>query len=153
MIRLISRQRESLTFPLSSVHLRERPLDPTRPKSMFPSTSAITYWQVEHEDSIVNGNIFRGSKAASQSVEKASVTGQSISCVALRSTDFLTLVWPTLGASNTSHPIHFRTDDHIERQHNEFLTASKMLPVLSVQETCCGGTSSCGCGTSARSSI
>ena len=23
---------------------------------MFPSTSAITYWQIEHEDSILNGN-------------------------------------------------------------------------------------------------
>ncbi|CAH1239559.1 ITPR1 [Branchiostoma lanceolatum] len=38
------------------VHLRVRPQDTNKPRSMFPSSSAITYWQVEHGDDIMNGN-------------------------------------------------------------------------------------------------
>ncbi len=43
-----------------SVHMRVRPADQARPHSMFPSTSAITYWQLEAEDSIINGKIVKG---------------------------------------------------------------------------------------------
>ena len=38
-----------------TVHLRERSVDPSKPKSAFPSTSAITYWQVEQENSVLDG--------------------------------------------------------------------------------------------------
>ena len=38
------------------VHLRIREVDQLVPKSLYPSTSAITYWQIEAEASILKGN-------------------------------------------------------------------------------------------------
>jgi len=40
-------------------HLRLRPVDQNNPKSLFPSTSAITYWQIEMEDGAINGNVVK----------------------------------------------------------------------------------------------
>lgn len=37
------------------VHLRIRSVDQSKPRTLFPSTSAITYWQVEMEDGALNG--------------------------------------------------------------------------------------------------
>ncbi|KAK2148285.1 hypothetical protein LSH36_505g01003 [Paralvinella palmiformis] len=37
------------------VHLRVRPVDQSNPRTLFPSTSAITYWQIELQDEAVNG--------------------------------------------------------------------------------------------------
>ena len=39
-----------------SVHFRIRVIDQHRPKSLTPSTSGITYWQIEAEHSILHGN-------------------------------------------------------------------------------------------------
>ncbi|XP_074650375.1 inositol 1,4,5-trisphosphate-gated calcium channel ITPR3-like [Tubulanus polymorphus] len=45
---------------LQDVHLRLRPIDQiNRPQSLLPSTSGLTYWQVEAEDNILNGNVLR----------------------------------------------------------------------------------------------
>ncbi|XP_070173522.1 inositol 1,4,5-trisphosphate-gated calcium channel ITPR3-like [Littorina saxatilis] len=41
------------------VHLRLRPVDQSQPKTMFPSTSADTYWQIEMEDGPVAGGIVK----------------------------------------------------------------------------------------------
>ena len=38
------------TCILFSVHFRMRPVNQQNPKTLFPSTSAITYWQFELED-------------------------------------------------------------------------------------------------------
>ncbi|CAD5117763.1 DgyrCDS6509 [Dimorphilus gyrociliatus] len=38
------------------VHMRLRPIDNSKPKTMFPSTSAITYWQVEHKNGLQYGS-------------------------------------------------------------------------------------------------
>lgn len=38
-----------------SVHFRVRAIDQHRPKSLSPSTSGITYWQIEAEHSILDG--------------------------------------------------------------------------------------------------
>jgi len=40
----------------TSVHFRIRVIDQHRPKSLSPSTSGITYWQIEAEHSILDGN-------------------------------------------------------------------------------------------------
>ncbi|XP_065834186.1 inositol 1,4,5-trisphosphate receptor type 3-like isoform X2 [Oscarella lobularis] len=45
--------------PVENVHLRLRPADQDRPRSLFPSTSAITYWQIELEKSSVTGEIIK----------------------------------------------------------------------------------------------
>ena len=37
------------------VHLRIREVDQLIPKSLYPSTSANTYWQIEAESSILYG--------------------------------------------------------------------------------------------------
>ncbi len=44
------------TSLIVSVHLRVRRQDGTVPKSMYPSTSAITYWQIEKEHNLIDGN-------------------------------------------------------------------------------------------------
>ncbi|XP_064638087.1 inositol 1,4,5-trisphosphate receptor type 2-like isoform X2 [Lineus longissimus] len=45
---------------LQNVHLRVRQIDQiNKPKTLMPSTSGLTYWQVEAEDSILNGNVIR----------------------------------------------------------------------------------------------
>lgn len=40
-----------------SVHFRVRVMDQHRPKTLSPSTSGITYWQIEAEHSIIDGNV------------------------------------------------------------------------------------------------
>ncbi|EDV25315.1 uncharacterized protein TRIADDRAFT_55241 [Trichoplax adhaerens] len=40
-----------------TVHLRVRPVDPSRPKSLNPTSSAITYWQIELLDEPMKGSI------------------------------------------------------------------------------------------------
>ena len=37
------------------VHLRMRPLDQANPKTLFPSSSAVTYWQIELQEGVVAG--------------------------------------------------------------------------------------------------
>lgn len=32
-----------------------RPMDPANPKTLFPSTSAVTYWQIELQEGPVQG--------------------------------------------------------------------------------------------------
>ncbi|XP_053404101.1 inositol 1,4,5-trisphosphate receptor type 3-like isoform X2 [Mercenaria mercenaria] len=39
------------------VHLRCRPVEPSNPKSMLPSSSAITFWQIELQEGCVAGGI------------------------------------------------------------------------------------------------
>ncbi|XP_060553969.1 inositol 1,4,5-trisphosphate receptor type 2-like [Ruditapes philippinarum] len=41
------------------VHLRCRPVVQTNPKSMIPSTSAVTYWQIELQEGCVAGGVFQ----------------------------------------------------------------------------------------------
>ena len=41
------------------VHLRIRLVDQLIPKSLYPSTSANTYWQIEAEASVLNGIILQ----------------------------------------------------------------------------------------------
>ncbi|KAL5004999.1 hypothetical protein ScPMuIL_018455, partial [Solemya velum] len=41
------------------VHLRLRPIDQSKPKTLFPSSSAVTYWQVELEEGPVIGGILK----------------------------------------------------------------------------------------------
>ncbi|XP_076454279.1 inositol 1,4,5-trisphosphate-gated calcium channel ITPR3-like isoform X3 [Babylonia areolata] len=41
------------------VHLRMRPVDPNKPKTLFPSSSAITYWQIELQEGPVAGGILK----------------------------------------------------------------------------------------------
>ncbi|KAK7114914.1 hypothetical protein V1264_000891 [Littorina saxatilis] len=41
------------------VHFRIRAIDQHRPKSLSPSTSGITYWQIEAEHSILDGDVLR----------------------------------------------------------------------------------------------
>lgn len=43
-------------YLLFAVHFRLRPMDQSNPKTLFPSTSAITYWQFEAEDRSLEGN-------------------------------------------------------------------------------------------------
>ncbi|KAK7486477.1 hypothetical protein BaRGS_00022278, partial [Batillaria attramentaria] len=44
---------------LCTVHLRMRPVDPNTPKTLFPSSSAVTYWQIELQDGPVAGGILK----------------------------------------------------------------------------------------------
>lgn len=44
---------------LEQVHLRIRPVDQMIAKTLYPSTSAITYWQIESEFSVLNGQQIR----------------------------------------------------------------------------------------------
>ncbi|XP_033761182.1 inositol 1,4,5-trisphosphate receptor type 3-like isoform X6 [Pecten maximus] len=44
---------------LEDVHLRMRPMDQTNPKTLFPSTSAVTYWQIELQDGPISGGILK----------------------------------------------------------------------------------------------
>lgn len=37
------------------VHMRLRPINQSIPKTMSPSTSAITYWQIERQEGPVSG--------------------------------------------------------------------------------------------------
>ena len=53
--RLTSLSRALLTPKEDPVHLRIRRQDQSRPKTIYPSTSAIVYWQLEKEHSIVDG--------------------------------------------------------------------------------------------------
>lgn len=39
-----------------TVHLRVRPVDLSIPKTLNPSSSAITYWQLEKEKSLLDGS-------------------------------------------------------------------------------------------------
>ncbi|XP_078311676.1 inositol 1,4,5-trisphosphate-gated calcium channel ITPR2-like [Crassostrea virginica] len=41
------------------VHMRLRPIDQTIPKTLFPSTSAITYWQIERQEGPVFGGVMK----------------------------------------------------------------------------------------------
>ncbi|KAL3848254.1 hypothetical protein ACJMK2_019123, partial [Sinanodonta woodiana] len=41
------------------VHLRMRPVDQSKPKTMFPSSSAITYWEIELQESPVRGGALK----------------------------------------------------------------------------------------------
>ena len=40
-----------------SVHLRIRLVDQLIPKTLYPSTSGNTYWQIEAESSILSGTV------------------------------------------------------------------------------------------------
>lgn len=40
------------------VHFRIRVIDQHKPRSLSPSTSGITYWQIEAEHSILDGMLF-----------------------------------------------------------------------------------------------
>ncbi|XP_070537450.1 LOW QUALITY PROTEIN: inositol 1,4,5-trisphosphate-gated calcium channel ITPR3-like [Ptychodera flava] len=42
-----------------NVHLRVRLTDPNNPKTLFPSTSAIIYWQIEAEEGMMKGDTMR----------------------------------------------------------------------------------------------
>ena len=44
-----------IKFIYFSVHLRVRQMDQKNPKSLFPSSSAITYWQVEMQEGPIAG--------------------------------------------------------------------------------------------------
>ncbi|CAD5116200.1 DgyrCDS5116 [Dimorphilus gyrociliatus] len=44
---------------IEQVHLRIRPVDQMIAKTLYPSTSAITYWQIESESSVLNGHSIR----------------------------------------------------------------------------------------------
>ena len=44
-----------IIFLIIVVHLRIREVDQLIPKSLYPSTSGNTYWQIEAESSILNG--------------------------------------------------------------------------------------------------
>ncbi|XP_055890997.1 inositol 1,4,5-trisphosphate receptor-like isoform X3 [Biomphalaria glabrata] len=44
---------------IEDVHFRIRAIDQHRPKSLSPSTSGITYWQLEAEHSILDGDVLR----------------------------------------------------------------------------------------------
>ncbi|CAL1526674.1 unnamed protein product [Lymnaea stagnalis] len=44
---------------IEDVHFRIRAIDQHRPKSLSPSTSGITYWQIEAEHSILDGDVLR----------------------------------------------------------------------------------------------
>nr|XP_034327562.1 inositol 1,4,5-trisphosphate receptor type 2 isoform X16 [Crassostrea gigas] len=44
---------------LEDVHLRMRPMDPANPKTLFPSTSAVTYWQIELQEGPVQGGVLK----------------------------------------------------------------------------------------------
>ena len=48
-----------LVFFSLVAHLRLRPVDQNNPKTMFPPSSAITYWQLEMEDGPVNGKKYK----------------------------------------------------------------------------------------------
>ncbi|XP_064627454.1 inositol 1,4,5-trisphosphate receptor type 1-like isoform X9 [Lineus longissimus] len=39
------------------VHLRIREIDQLNPKTLSPSTSAITYWEIEQENSVISGDV------------------------------------------------------------------------------------------------
>ena len=39
----------------STVHLRLRPMDQNNPRTLFPSTSAVTYWQIELQTGPIDG--------------------------------------------------------------------------------------------------
>ena len=41
------------------VHLHVRKIDLSKPKTNYPSTSSNTYWEVETENGITNGNTIR----------------------------------------------------------------------------------------------
>ncbi len=45
-----------------AVHLRIREVDQLIPKSLYPSTSGNTYWQIEAESSILNGKSYSNCK-------------------------------------------------------------------------------------------
>lgn len=40
------------------VHMRLRPINQSIPKTMSPSTSAITYWQIERQEGPVSGKYY-----------------------------------------------------------------------------------------------
>ncbi|KAJ8309658.1 hypothetical protein KUTeg_011523 [Tegillarca granosa] len=44
---------------LEDVHLRMRPLDPAVPKTLNPSSSAITYWQIESQEGPTAGGLLK----------------------------------------------------------------------------------------------
>ncbi|XP_061178320.1 inositol 1,4,5-trisphosphate receptor type 2-like [Saccostrea echinata] len=44
---------------LEDVHMRLRPMDQTIPKTLFPSSSAITYWQIERQEGPVSGGVLK----------------------------------------------------------------------------------------------
>ena len=44
------------------VHLRIRNVDQMVPKSLYPSSSGTTYWQVEAESSILQGRLGAGDR-------------------------------------------------------------------------------------------
>ncbi|KAK3094787.1 hypothetical protein FSP39_006217 [Pinctada imbricata] len=44
---------------IEDVHLRMRPMDQTNPKTLFPSSSAVTYWQVELHEGPVQGGVLK----------------------------------------------------------------------------------------------
>ncbi|XP_067668084.1 inositol 1,4,5-trisphosphate-gated calcium channel ITPR2-like [Haliotis asinina] len=41
------------------VHLRMRPIDQANPKTMFPSSSAVTYWQIELQEGPITGGVLK----------------------------------------------------------------------------------------------
>lgn len=41
------------------VHLRMRPVDQSNPKTLFPSSSAVTYWQIELQEGCVAGGVLK----------------------------------------------------------------------------------------------
>ena len=45
----------SLVVSMVTVHLRMRPVDQSNPKTLFPSSSAVTYWQIELQEGAVAG--------------------------------------------------------------------------------------------------
>ncbi|CAC5372088.1 unnamed protein product [Mytilus coruscus] len=44
---------------LEDVHLRMRPMDQNNPKTLFPSTSAVTYWQIELQTGPIDGGVLK----------------------------------------------------------------------------------------------
>ena len=45
-----------MIFLFSTVHFRIREMDPLEARTLYPSKSGITYWQIEDAANITNGN-------------------------------------------------------------------------------------------------
>ena len=54
MLPVITKSRAVFTVCSCVVHLRIREVDQLIPKSLYPTTSGNTYWQVEAESGVLN---------------------------------------------------------------------------------------------------
>ncbi len=162
-----------LFFFVISVHLRERPFDQSRPKSMFPSTASITYWQVEHEDSVLNGTWITTQDSCTEKISPG-VESEELRDSFCWETN--TTHWGTLRqffrlasclcfcSQQVYHIKSWQTaaiNPETWSQKNvvfilrEFglMSACFLMPISDLicltrlQGTCSGGTSSCGCDT------